>query len=207
VAVAQHGARLDRRAQLRGLAQLVRLEGEAEARVDLVQAVSREEREQVVGEPPAVVRLGPGVDRAVAKHTVDLGLEPAGGVLVERWHPPRNGRRRWLPLAPHPGLHAGEDVLQLDRRRSLVPSASATAVAVAPLVQRDMLASAARSEAKLVDQGAVTQCLRDDHARSGAAHRFPLSLPVECLRIVEEPIAVRCSAPAARSYASGPNAL
>src|SRR3954447_16312648 len=120
--VAKIGAGIDRPPQLSGLADLVGLEGQAQVGVDLVEAVRAEEREKVGAQSPEVVRTRAGRDALVAKHSVGLGLQPVGRVLVEGRHRARRGRSvrrdaRVLRLsAPNTRANAREDVAELAAR-------------------------------------------------------------------------------------------
>ena len=77
VLVAQLRPRRDRLAQLARLLELVRLEREAEVRVDLIEPVVGEERQQMRLELPAVLLLRVGADRLGPENAIDLGLQPA----------------------------------------------------------------------------------------------------------------------------------
>ena len=106
--VPQFGAGVDRAPQLGGFPQLVGLERQAELGVDLVEAVLAEERQQVLGQSPAVVALRVGVDRPVAEdaalfasshadaYSWNVGMRPSatdGGGLRLRQTPARTFAR------------------------------------------------------------------------------------------------------------------
>jgi hypothetical protein len=61
--------------------------------------------------------------------------------------------------SPDAGAHTGQDVAELAPRRALVPAATAPAVAVGALVQRDALALATCAEAKLIRSRSVDEAL------------------------------------------------
>src|SRR3954471_17454026 len=127
--VAQDRACRDRCAQLLRLAELCLFEAQTELPVDLVQPVGAEERQEMRGQPPAVVRPGVVVDRLVADHAVDLRLQPPGRVLMEAGH--CGGRLSRAACAradrslPHAGADACELVLELDARGPRAPAAPA----------------------------------------------------------------------------------
>ncbi|HSZ13082.1 MAG TPA: hypothetical protein VK790_03500 [Solirubrobacteraceae bacterium] len=175
VPVAQIGARLDRLAQLARLLELVRLEREAEVGVDLIEPVVGEERQQMRLDLPAVLLLSLGADRLGPEHAVDLGLQPARGVLAERRHARVDGRARWRASCrwrPHPGLHAREDVLELHGGGAFVPVAPTAAVAVTALVQAHGLAFAVGAEAQPEAERSVARGLGRDRACGWACHQL-----------------------------------
>lgn len=126
--VADVGACVERGTQLARLAQLAGLEGEAQVRVDRVEAAVPEERQQVACKPPAVVADRVRRDPLVADRAVDLRLQPPGGVDVEGRDGAVLGRRRErgrrLRWRPHADADAREDVPQLRACAGLVPPAA-----------------------------------------------------------------------------------
>ncbi|HEY5196525.1 MAG TPA: hypothetical protein VIJ51_05810 [Solirubrobacteraceae bacterium] len=160
-AIAEVGSGRDGCPELRGLAEFLCLERLAELAVDLVEAIAREVREQVVRQAPAVVGLGVGVDWLVAEHAVDLRSKPSRCVLVEgrdgwrlglRWR----RRHRDTPL-PDAGPHACEQVAELGARSALVPAAATPAHAAGAFVHDLALPLAGGPEAQVKRAGTVAQ--------------------------------------------------
>ena len=141
LAVAQLGAGGDRvRAAPAASRSLWALKARHSLRVDLVEAVLGEERQQVADEPPAVVGSVFAIDRPVAEDAVDFASSQADAYCVEgRNAALEPGRRRTGAWTPDAGADARERRSPARRRRWLVPAAAAAARAAAPLVQRLVL--------------------------------------------------------------------
>src|SRR3954470_17539680 len=89
---------------------------------------------------------------------------------MECWDPLAPDGRWRVPLAPHAGSHASEDVVELDCRRPLVPPATAATHAAAALMQDLVLAPAIDVEPQFEDASAVAECSCLDGSSSGPAH-------------------------------------
>lgn len=156
----------ERALRLRDAHAHVRLEGEAEVRVDRIEAVAAEERQQMVREPPAVVTYRVRRDLLVAERAVDLRLEPPRGVDVEGQDcavlvggQERGRRLRWCP---HANAHPRKDVPQLRAGARLVPSPAAATCAARTLVEDHPLASGADAKAEVEGAGAVRERADED---------------------------------------------
>ena len=152
--------------------ELVRLEGEAELAVDLVEPVGAEERQQVTVEPPAVVRLGVGVDRLVARArrrsspaATRTRTRGTSGTLVAR----RVGVRRCSALRQTPARTRASTFSSSTARGALVPAAAAAALAAGALVEDHALALAGRGEPQA--EGASPVSEGDDGDGTGGGRR------------------------------------
>ena len=148
---------------------LCALNARQSSRVDLVEPVAAEERQQVArgasGSPGSVLAA---IGRSPRTPSI-LRLQPGGGVLVEG----RDGARA-RPSAATLGCSASRfqtpartraRMLPSSRRAdALVPAAAAAALAVRALVQREALARAAGAEAELEGARAVGERLHRDVA-------------------------------------------
>ena len=83
----------------------------------------------------------------------------------------RRNPRVLLVATPDAGPDASEDVPELDARRTLVPAATAAAVALAAFVKRHAFTTTADAEPKLEGARAVDEDLRLDASRRLPAHR------------------------------------